>query len=64
MIPSELPCRVVRELLWHVVGVEPPKQVSQELNEVRDDGTSNTAPGFVTTARTIGNADVNSEENR
>ena len=61
LIPSELPGRVVGELHWHVVGVEPPKQVSQELNEVRDEGTSNTSPGFVTTARTMGNADVNSD---
>ena len=42
--------RVVGELHWHVVGVEPPKQVSQELNEVRDEGTSNTLPGFVSTS--------------
>ena len=67
MIPSELLGRVVGGLHWHVVGVEPPKQVSQELVDVRDEGTSNTLPGFVTTARfpnheipepTIGNADV------
>ena len=51
LIPSELPGRVVGELHWHVVGVEPPKQVSEELNEVRDEGTSNTLPGFVTKAR-------------
>ena len=42
LIPSKLLGRVVGELHWHVVGVEPPKQVSQELNEVRDEGTSNT----------------------
>ena len=67
LIPSELLGRAVGGLHWHVVGVEPPKQVSQELVDVRDEGTSNTLPGFVTTARfpnheipepTIGNADV------
>ena len=51
VIPSELLGRVVGGLNWHVVGVEPPKQVSQELDDFRDEGTSNTLPGFVTTAR-------------
>ena len=51
LIPSELLGRVVGGLNWHVVGVEPPKQVSQELDDFRDEGTSNTLPGFVTTAR-------------
>ena len=35
LLPSELLGRVIGGLLWHEVGVEPPKRVSNELNDVR-----------------------------
>ena len=50
-IPSELLVRVVDGLHWHVVGVEPPRRVCDEVDSIRVAGTSNTLPGFVTTAR-------------
>ena len=38
-IPSELLGRVVGGLHWHVVGVEPPRRVCHELDDVRVTGT-------------------------
>lgn len=71
-LPSALLGRVVGVLNWLDVGVAPPRRVRHELDGVRDAGTSNTFPGFVTPARlhnyyevpetSAGSADVQFQE--